>query len=514
MRYAPPLATYLAVLLAACGGGGGGDSGTTTPPPGNGDIALNDPVSYSGAPGASLPSAQERAAITHHTLSLNGLALAYTATTGHLTASHPQTNAAEASFFYVAYTLDGQAPGQRPVTFFYNGGPGSASVWLHLGAYGPKRLATGAPATNVPTPFQLVDNAESLLDVSDLVFVDAVGTGYTQAIAPNTNQQFWGVDADAAVFRDFVTRYLTVNQRTASPKYLFGESYGTLRSALLADLLESAGTRLSGVILQSSIMNYNSNCAVFNPGTVNCAGYLPSYGVIGAYFNLTQPAQGDPAAYATTLRSFSAGSYAPAVDQWIVNRVTPNGLVAQLVNATGAPAGLWQTNLSLDPTSFQYGLQPPTLIGRYDARVTAPLGSQLASEGDPSSTFISPSFASTIRSYLPTTLKYSNSSTYNLFVNAIDSWNWQHDAQALPDAIPDLAAALLQNPALRILSLNGYHDLATPFYQTELDLARLGPTARVQIRNYPGGHMTYLDDGSRRLGKADLASFYRAAAAP
>lgn len=507
----------LTLMLTACGGGGGGGStgGGTSSPPGNGDVALNDPVVYSGAAGASLSSAQELAAVTHHTLQLGNQTLTYTATAGHLTASQPQSGAAEASFFYVAYTLDGQPAAQRPVTFFYNGGPGSATVWLHLGAYGPRRLVTGFPATSQATPFPLVDNAESLLDVSDLVFVDAIGTGYSQAIAPYTNQQFWGVDADAAAFRDFIVRYLAVNQRNASPKYLFGESYGTLRSGVLADLLESAGVRLSGVILQSSILNYNSNCAVFEPGEVNCAGFLPTYGQTGAYYLLIQPPQNDFANYAATLRDFSRSSYAPAVDAWIGSRTPPSaGLVNQLVNYTGAAASLWEANVDLDPTTFQYDLISANLIGRYDARVSAPKGSALANEGDPSSTFITPSFSSTIRSYLPGTLKYSNGSTYVVSSNAINSWIWRHDGQALPDVLPDLAAALLQNPRLRVLSLNGYQDLATPFYQTELDLARLGAGANVQIRNYAGGHMTYLDDTARQQSKADLSSFYRTAPSP
>jgi len=512
-KYAPLLALLLG--LTACGGGDGATGGGNPTPPGNGDVALNDPVSYSGAAGASLASAQERTATTHHTLQLGGQTLTYTATAGHLTASQPQSGAAEASFFYVAYTLDGQAASQRPVTFFYNGGPGSASLWLHLGSYGPHRLVTGFPATTQNAPFPLVDNAESLLDVSDLVFVDAIGTGYSEAIAPYTNQQFWGVDADAAAFRDFILRYLAVNQRTTSPKYLFGESYGTLRSGVLADLLESAGVRLSGVILQSSILNYNSNCAVFDPGQVNCAGFLPSYGLTGAYYKLTQPAQGDPVSYAATLRSFSSVSYGPAADAWITARTPPSaGLVSQLVNYTGLAASLWQANVDLDPTTFQYGLLPASLIGRYDARVSAIKGTALASEGDPSSTFITPSFSSTLRSYLPGTLKYSNSSTYTVASNAINSWIWQHDGQALPDVLPDLAAALLQNPRLRLLSLNGYHDLATPFYQTELDLARLGAAANVQIRHYASGHMSYLDDTARQQGKADLANFYRTAPSP
>jgi carboxypeptidase C (cathepsin A) len=175
------------------------------------------------------------------------------------------------------------------------------------------------------------------------------------------------------------------------------------------------------------------------------------------------------------------------------------------------PLGGWQTRFNMDPGFYQFNLIPGTLIGLYDARVSAPMGSVLASGGDPSSTFINPSFASAITSYLNTQLQYSNPSSYVLLSNAIQSWNYRHDGQSLPDTIPDLAAALAQNPALRVLSVNGYHDLVTPFFQTERDLARIGPTPNVQLRFYPGGHMTYLDDGSRVLEKADLAQFYLSA---
>jgi hypothetical protein len=201
-----------ALLVAACGGGGGGNSSpppSTNPPPTG---LFSDPVSYSSAANASLPNAAELTSVTHHQLTVNGTVLNYTATVGHMSALSA-SQAPQASFFYVAYTLDGAAPATRPVTFFYNGGPGSATVWLHLGSFGPKRLDTGEPNMSGTPPYPLVDNAESMLDLTDLVFVDAVGTGFSEAIAPNNNLSFWGVDADAAVFRDFVMRYATVNNR-------------------------------------------------------------------------------------------------------------------------------------------------------------------------------------------------------------------------------------------------------------------------------------------------------------
>ena len=499
----------VALLLAGCGGGGG--SGGSPAP------TFTDPVLYSSAATASLPSAAEISAVTHHQLTLNGATLNYTATAGHLTARGLTSNAPEASFFYVAYTLDGASAATRPVTFFYNGGPGSSTVWLHLGSYGPKRLVTGDPATTAPTPFPLVDNAESLIDVSDLVFVDAVGTGLSEAIAPNVNLSFWSVDADAAVFRDFVIRYLAANNRGASPKFLFGESYGTTRSAVLANLLESAGMELNGVILQSSVLDYNVACGVIAP-IVSCAGYLPSYGAIGAWYNLDHPNPAASAlpAFIAQMRTLATNQYDPAVTAFLtMGTPPPAALLPQLADTTGMPVAGWQTHFNLNPGFYHANLIPGTLIGIYDARVSVPIGSPLAIEDDPSSTFLNVSFATAITSYLNAGLQYTNPSSYVLSSNAIQAWGFAHDGRPLPDVIPDLAAALAQNPQLKVLSVNGYHDLATPFFQTERDLARLGPISNLQLRFYVGGHMTYLDDGARPLEKADLVQFYHdATAAP
>ena len=499
-----------ALLLGGCGGGGG-DSGSSPPPS---TLAYFDPTLYSSNPGASLAQAAELASTTHHQIVVNGATLAYTAATGHLTARSPTTAAPEASFFYVAYTLDNKAAAARPVTFFYNGGPGSATVWLHLGSFGPKRLVTGDPTTTAAVPFPLVDNAESLLDVSDLVFVDAVGTGFSEAIAPSTNQTFWSVDADAAVFRDFIVRYLAANNRAASPLFLFGESYGTTRSAALAFLLETAGMRVDGVVLQSSILNYNANCGV-SSAALSCAGYLPSYGAIGAYYNLDVPNPADATLpdFIAQMRTLATTGYDPALAQFFTGIPPSPPLLAQLSSTTGMSVQKWQTNFNMGPDYYQSNLLPAILIGRYDARVSAPFGSLLASEGDPSSTFITPSFITAIGSYLSSDLQYTTPSAYAASSNAVLTWNFAHDGLMLPDVIPDLAAAIAQNPALQVLALNGYHDLATPFFQTERDLARLGVAPNVQTTFYRGGHMTYLDDTSRPVEKADLVQFYQRATA-
>jgi len=476
------------------------------------DQALADPAFYSTLPTASLSDGVDAAAVTHHTLTLNGTPIAYTAHAGHLVAKDPQSGQAEASFFYVAYTVDAQDSATRPVTFFYNGGPGSASVWLHLGSFGPRRLATGVPETSLPRPFQLGDNQESLLDTTDLVFVDAIGTGLSEAIAPFTNRSFWSVDRDATVFRDFIQRYLDVNGRMGSPKYLFGESYGTTRTAVLAHLLETSGTSLAGIVLQSSALNYGSNCGIVT-GALSCAGYLPTYAAAGAYYGLATPPPADPLEFLRQVELYSVTTYAPATTLWIVSRTLPDASVLDTLHSdTGIAQGVWQTNFNLAPGLFQSRLVPNALIGRYDARISAPVGSPLASQGDPSDTLVSFSFTNAIDGYLRNDLKYSFATSYVTLSNAINSWDFSHDGNEIPDTIPDLAAAITLNPRLRVLSVNGFHDLATPYFQTALDLSRIGRPDIVQVRNYNGGHMTYLDDGSRPLEGADVRALYRATA--
>lgn len=513
----------LSASLAACGGGGGSSPApapappppvVVTPPPPPPVAALPgsyaDPVIYSGGASAALASATENAAKVEARITLDGRSLDYTATTGHLTATDLQTGQPAASFFYAAYTAGALPAAQRPLTFFYNGGPGSASIWLHLGSFGPRRMATTFPSTEAPaTAPAMVDNQETLLDHSDLVFVDAIGTGYSQAIAPRTNAQFWGVDQDAAAFRDFVRRYLAVNNRQASPVYLFGESYGGPRTAVLANLLESAGVRVAGVMLQSPAMNYNANCGVFNPGQVSCEGYLPSYAAVSSYYQNGGSLPTDFSSVLQRVREFAAGPYRSEVGPFLASGAPPtDATLTQLATYTGVPALTWRQDFSMVPGAYRARFQTGQVIGRYDARVRAPVGSALAAGGDPSINLVGNVFNSAIGTYLKDELRYTAVTPYLGSNNMLNLWNFSHDGRAVPDTIPDLAAALTLNPAMKVLAMGGYHDLATPFYQTELDLARLGPQAGIQIRNYDSGHMSYLDDRVRRLQKADLRAFY------
>ena len=387
-----------ALLLSACGGSGGGGStnnGGSTPTPPAPGTTFTDSQVYSSSASDGLASPNEITGVTKHQLVIGGTTLNYTATAGHLSALTLTNPTPEASFFYIAYTLDGANPATRPVTFFYNGGPGSPSVWLHLGSFGPKRLVTNAPSTTTPTPFAFVDNTESLLDKSDLVFVDAVGTGFSQAIAPNNNRTFWGTDVDAAAFRDFVMRYLAANNRNGSPKFLFGESYGTPRSAILVSLLENAGVQMTGVVLQSSVLNYNSNCGLFTVVTTSCFAYLPSYAAVGAWLNLVTPPQpvAQLPAYMAQMRTVASTQYDPAVRTYLAGGGPNASLIPQLAAETGMSAGNWSSHFNMDNTYFHDNLVPNSVIGFYDGRmVTAQRGTPLASADDPSTTMYDDSF--------------------------------------------------------------------------------------------------------------------------
>lgn len=504
MRVTRLPAFLLSLTLVACGGGGGGAPAPAPTPPVDNTPGLTDTTVYSSAPDASLPGAVEAASVSAQTLSVGGQSLTYTATAGHLIA-RDAAGAAEASVFYVAYTLPGAAVSTRPVTFFYNGGPGSASVWLQLGSFGPKRLVTNAPDTTAARPFPMVDNAEHLLGETDLVFINAVGTGYSQAIAPFTNRSFWGVDADAALFRDFIRRYVAVNNRGASPKYLYGESYGGPRTAVLARRLQDTGVMLDGLVLQSPAMDYNSNCGITNGNA--CAGYLPTYAAVGAFHRLTQPVPTDLGAWAAQARRYADDVYAPALRAWLTSGQGTPAIWQPLADLTGLPAAQWQASLNIPADTFRVQLIRGQQLGRYDGRMKATVGSALAADGDVSSTWINDSFVSGIATHLRDQLGYRNASTYVVLSNAISFWDFRHAGRVLPDTVPDLDAALAQNPRLRVLAVSGYHDLATPYHLTESDLSRVD-AARVKLRNYAGGHMSYLDDATRAAQLADLKAFY------
>ena len=255
-------------------------NGTAAPRPPVPDQPFLDTTAYGSGPDDSITDATEKAAITHHVAELNGTSIPYTARAGHLVTVDPSSSQPAAKFFYVAFTADGMEPTTRPVTFFYNGGPGSSSVFLLLGSFAPRRIRTKMPDFTPPPPYAMEDNPDSLLDRSDLVYIDPVGTGYSAAIAPFKNRDFWGVDQDAVSIKQFIKRYLSAFNRWNSPRFLFGESYGTARSCVLAWLLHEDGLDLNGITLQSSVLDYPANFS-------NAAGLMPTFAADAWYHKKT-----------------------------------------------------------------------------------------------------------------------------------------------------------------------------------------------------------------------------------
>jgi carboxypeptidase C (cathepsin A) len=466
----------------------------------------------------------ESSTVTRHSIRLDGHKVNYTATAGNLLL-HDKTGQANASVFYVAYTVAAKAPSTRPVTFLFNGGPGAGSVFLMIGSVGPKRVRTASPASTPPAPYALDDNPDSLLGVTDLVFIDAVGAGLSRVVGHGTGKDFWGVDQDLGAFSRFIDRYLTVNQRWNSPKYLLGESYGTARAAMLAYRLGQNNIALNGVILMSSVLDSQA----FAPGSdFKSESYLPSFAAIAWYHDKILPKPASLPAFLDQARAFARGPYAQALAQGdALPDEQRDAIAARVAQFTGLDVGYVKRNrLRLYPSRFRSELlrDQSRSVGRYDGRFE---GADFddASEHpdfDASVTSVSSAFDAALHRHFAEDLHFTPADHYVVFNDeALTHWDWKHrqwwgEHLTAPYAAGDLAEAMRQNPQLRVMSVNGYFDLATPFYATEYALAHLGLDAalraNVRLAYYPSGHMIYLDDQALHALKGDLANFYEAGA--
>ena len=472
----------------------------------------------------ALPIPAETKVETKHDWTAGSRPVHYTATAGTLQIKDDEEKVIGV-MFYVAYTEDGAAPGSRPVTFLYNGGPGSASLWLHMGSVGPVRVVTDSPKATGPAPFGVVPNQYSLLDKTDLVFVDAPMTGFSRAAGKGMAKDFAGVDQDVKAFEKFITRYITVNNRWNSPKFLFGESYGTPRSAALVAALNNDGIQFNGVVLLSSILNY----AVRDPGyDTDAKTYLPSYAAIAWYYNKV-PHTGTMKEFVQKAREFSRGPYAAALEQG--DRLPPaefDSIAQQVAGFTGLSLQyVKDAKLRVSATRFRKELfrDDDQILGRYDARFQA-FDVDAAGEFpgfDPSDTGISGVFVGAFHNYLQNELKYTDSATYNLQGPGInENWDWKHRAsggggfgrgqQLQPDTVIDLGDAMRKNPHLKVFSANGWFDLATPFFGTEHDIAQMmlppAIASNVSFGYYPAGHMVYLNVDALKEMHADLEGWY------
>lgn len=471
-------------------------------------------------------SAEEDAQPSRGSVTIAGRTIPYTVTPGTLTIRNDEGKPI-ASMFYVAYTADrakGAPP--RPVTFLFNGGPGSSSMWLHMGSFGPVRVDTPSTDVSAPPPYRIVPNHESILDKTDLVFLDAIGTGLSRPLGDTKGTEFWGVDQDIDAFARAIQRYLVKYDRWSSPKFLLGESYGTLRAAGLAHELQSRGTQMSGVILLSTILNYG----VRNPGTeLEDIIYLPSYAATAWYHNRlpNRPATLEP--FLSEVRAYAIGPYLSALAKGDDLPVEERDAVARQLSAyTGLSTQvLIENDLRVDLSRFRKELlrDQRRTVGRLDSRflgIDVDAGGE-GPEYDAADAAIGGAYIGALNSYLFGTLGYKTKLSYrpNFYSSISPAWDRKHKApgsQRKMDAANtalDLGQAMRQNPHLKVLALNGYYDMATPFFGAEYSLKhmQLDPSLRGNITYtyYPSGHMIYIEPGSMTALKADLDRFYDSA---
>ena len=437
---------------------------------------------------------------------------------------------AEASMFYVAYLKRGSKPGERPVTFLFNGGPGSSTVWLHMGAFGPKRVVTADDTHSPAAPYKLVNNDESLLDASDLVFVDAPGTGFSRIAGKDKEKAFYGIDEDAHAFAEFISAFLSKYGRWNSPKYLFGESYGTTRSAALVNLLETdRDIDFNGVILLSQILNFDMSAdgPEYNPGVdLPYQLALPTYAATAWYHHKLPGNPKDLQSLLTEVEHFAMNDYALALQAGAaLSPQQRDTIAAKLHQYTGLPVDyIKKADLRINGGEFEKTLQDDTetTTGRLDTRFSGPTMDPLSKEADydPQSAAISSAYVSAFNAYVRKELKYGQGKAYKPEIDIWNSWNYQHKppgvGQPLPQSanvMPDLASAMKYNPNLKILLNAGYFDLATPFYEGVYEMRHLAIPVKLQANIeygfYQSGHMVYAHEASLKELHDNVAAFIR-----
>ena len=418
----------------------------------------------------------------------------------------------EASMFYTAYFKQGVPAAGRPITFLFNGGPGSSSIWLHMGAFGPVRVAVPDRIHSPPAPYPTVSNDQSLLDASDLVFIDAPGTGFSRIAGKDKDKAFYGVDQDIRAFTDFISQFLTKYDRWNSPKYVFGESYGTMRGAGLAYSLQNADIDLNGLILLSNILNWDfmPDDPQLNPGIdMPYIVALPTYAATAWYFDKVANRPSDLKAFLAQVENFATGDYAAALIKGDALSDIDRQRIAERLSAyTGLSVPyLLKTNLRIEYGAFQKelfgpeGLTTGTLDTRFVGATLDPLSKVATS--DPQGSAIGAAYVAAYQQYARERLNYRPGIQFKSGIPIYSKWDYKHQAPGadkpwimLPNVLPDLAVAMKQNPTMKVMVNGGYYDVSTPYFEGYMELRHLPVPAalrgNIEYHYYESGHMVYV----------------------
>jgi carboxypeptidase C (cathepsin A) len=481
-------------------------------------------LSERAAAAAEAAAVKEEWSVTDHTIRVGGQSIPYKASAG-TTLLKNDKGEPTGLLYTVAYTRsDVKDVSTRPISFVYNGGPGSASLWLHLGAFGPRRPVTVNGEFTPPPPYKLVDNNECLLDKTDLVFIDMMGAGYSRAAGKAQEKDFWGIDEDVAAFAQFINTYISRNGRWNSPKFLIGESYGTFRSAALGNYLQSRYTmHLNGICLISSVLDLAT--LTFAAGDDRpYIFYLPSYAAVAWYHKALANRPAEMPAFVEEARQYAAGEYAAALQKGEKLSAAEKAAVAKKLSYfTGLSEDyLQKANLRVSLGQFNVELMRSRGLtsGRIDARFTGYTRDLLSefAQSDPEGPAVGGAFTALINYYNHEELKFGKDKVYNNSANmAGGGWNWRRGGGAggffpsAPNTQSDLTQAMITNPRLLVQVENGYYDMATPFFATEFTFTHMGLPAELQknikLNYYNAGHMMYLQDADRVTLHNHVADF-------
>jgi carboxypeptidase C (cathepsin A) len=454
--------------------------------------------------------------VTHHQITLNGKTLSYTATTGRLPLKRPDGKI-EGEMFFVAYTLDGQEASKRPLTFAFNGGPGSSSVWLHMGALGPKRVVMQPNGFMPAAPYHLEDNPDTPLDRSDIVMVDAMATGYSRAATVELTKKYMGLKGDVQAFGEFIRLYISRYERWSSPLFLLGESYGTTRAAGIAGYLADHGIAFNGVTLLSMAVDFQT--LVWNQS--NDMPYfllVPTYNMIAGYHHkLSADLTQDMAKTREEAVRWSMNDYAIALGKG--DSLAPEEhrkIVEQLSRYTGLrPEVIEAHNLRIDVPTFVYELllDQKNFVGRLDGRFIGPNPDENR-DYDPTESAILPPYTSAFNNYLRTELNYRVDTPYRVFAYdepVFQKWEWEDAERGFPSTVGGLRSAMIKNPYMKVLVMEGYYDLATPFAAADWTMDHLNLDAsfrkNISYATFNSGHMVYLDRAEHDKMKSNLVDF-------